>query len=182
MFDFDASKLVLIGIVALIFIGPKELPRVLRQLGQLVGKMRRMASEFQGQFMDAMKEADLENLRQDLAKVQDATKFNPITDIKNSISGAVNGPQTSPAAPEGDFHLPPAPEVPQPVIPAVASPDPPFAVATAPVAVVAPAQARKPRAKARLDEVEAPARKSPVARPRTRKVAATDHAAQDLKV
>ena len=47
-----------IGIVALIVIGPKELPRVMRQLGQAVAKMRRMAAEFRGQFMDAMREAD----------------------------------------------------------------------------------------------------------------------------
>ena len=54
MFDFDASKLIIVGIIALIFIPPKDLPRVLRQAGQFVGKMKRMASEFQGQLMDAM--------------------------------------------------------------------------------------------------------------------------------
>ena len=58
MFDFDASKFVLIGIVALIFIGPKELPGVLRTVGQYMGKVRRMASEFQGQFTEAMREAE----------------------------------------------------------------------------------------------------------------------------
>ena len=57
MFDFDAGKLIVIGIVALVAIPSKDLPRVLRQLGQLTGKMRRMAAEFQGQFMDAMREA-----------------------------------------------------------------------------------------------------------------------------
>ena len=177
MFDFDASKLVLIGIVALIFIGPKELPRVLRQLGQLVGKMRRMAAEFQGQFMDAMKEADLENLRQDLAKVQDSAKFNidfnPVADIKNSISGAIAGPQTSPASPDADFHLPPAPDVPQPVLDA---PGASVAAAGAP----AP-QVRKSRARTSPVEADAPARKIPVARPRTRKVEAQADAPHDLK-
>ena len=51
MFDFDAGKLIVIGIVALVAIPSKDLPRVLRQLGQLTGKMRRMAAEFQGQFL-----------------------------------------------------------------------------------------------------------------------------------
>ena len=53
MFDFDIGKLMVVGIVALAVIPPKDLPRVMRTVGQVVGKMRRMAAEFQGQFMDA---------------------------------------------------------------------------------------------------------------------------------
>ena len=75
MFDFDASKLIIVGIIALIFIPPKDLPRVLRQAGQMVGKMRRMASEFQGQFMDAMREADMADLRKEAQKLADSTKI-----------------------------------------------------------------------------------------------------------
>ena len=181
MFDFDASKLVLIGIVALIFIGPKELPRVLRQVGQMVGKMRRMAAEFQGQFMDAMKEADLENLRLDLAKVQDAAKFNvdfnPVAEIKNSISGAISPPQTSPASPDADFHLPPAPELPQPAIPAVAAPDaaPPFETVAEPVSV------RKLRIRLKPAEEGSPGRRIPISRPRVRKIGEKSDAPQDLE-
>ncbi len=52
MFDFDAGKLIVFGIVALAVIPPKDLPRVLRTVGKYVGQMRRMAAEFQGQFMD----------------------------------------------------------------------------------------------------------------------------------
>lgn len=104
MLDFEASKLVLIGIVALIFIGPKELPRVLRQVGQAVGKMRRMAAEFQGQFMDAMKEADLENVRQDLVQVKDSANFNlsfnPIREIEHQIGAPVK--QSSPTQPDAE--------------------------------------------------------------------------------
>ena len=75
MFDFDAGKLIIVGIIALIFIPPKDLPRVLRQAGQMVGKMRRMASEFQGQFMDAMREADMEDLRKEARKLAESTKL-----------------------------------------------------------------------------------------------------------
>ncbi len=93
MFDFDAGKLMVIGVVALIVIGPKELPRVLRQLGQAYSKMRRMAADFQGQFMDAMREAELEDIKKDLQSVGDAAKidvaFNPIADIKQQISSAI---------------------------------------------------------------------------------------------
>ena len=66
MLDFDVGKLVVIGVVALIVIGPKDLPRVLRQVGNAVGKMRRMAAEFQGQFMEAMREADVDNLKKEV--------------------------------------------------------------------------------------------------------------------
>ncbi len=63
MFDIGWGELVVIGIVALIAIGPKELPTVLRTLGQFMGKVRRMAAEFQGQFQEAMREAEMADLK-----------------------------------------------------------------------------------------------------------------------
>src|SRR5262252_5561142 len=63
MFELDWGKLVIIGIVALIAIGPKELPTVLRTLGQYMAKIRRMAAEFQGQFQEAMREAEMAELK-----------------------------------------------------------------------------------------------------------------------
>ena len=74
MFDFDATKLMIVGVLALIVLGPKELPRVMRQLGQMIGKMRRMAGEFQGQFMDAMREAELEDLRKEVNKLNEQAR------------------------------------------------------------------------------------------------------------
>jgi sec-independent protein translocase protein TatB len=94
MFDLDAGKLIVIGIVALIAIPSKDLPRVLRQIGQMTGKMRRMASEFQGQFMEAMREAELQDLQKefkDLKKDVDAATapFDPMADIRNHVNKAV---------------------------------------------------------------------------------------------
>src|ERR1700688_2635226 len=63
MFDISWGKLVIIGVVALLVIGPKELPAVLRQLGQMMAKIRRMAAEFQGQFQEAMREAEMADLK-----------------------------------------------------------------------------------------------------------------------
>ncbi len=109
MFDFDAGKLIIIGIVALIVIGPKELPRVLRQLGQAVGKMRRMAAEFQGQFMEAVREADLADIKADVAKLAEGAKtdlaFNPVSDVKRQLTDAIDGiaaasPSAAVSAPE----------------------------------------------------------------------------------
>jgi sec-independent protein translocase protein TatB len=75
MFDFfDPSKIFLVGVVALIVIGPKDLPRVMRTVGQVVGRMRRMANEFQQQFNEAMREAELEDVKKELAAMNDAAK------------------------------------------------------------------------------------------------------------
>ena len=52
-----------IGAVALIVIGPKDLPKALRTVGNMTAKVRRMASEFQNQFQDAMREAELDEIR-----------------------------------------------------------------------------------------------------------------------
>jgi sec-independent protein translocase protein TatB len=97
MFEFDAGKLIIIGIVALIVIGPKELPRVMRQIGQVVSKMRRMATEFQSQFMDAMKESEVAEIRAEAAKLAEQAKldvaFNPVADVKASLTEALNEPK-----------------------------------------------------------------------------------------
>ena len=69
MFDIAWSELVVIGAVALVVIGPKDLPKALRSVGEMVGKVRRMASEFQGQFNDAMREAELHDLKKSVEDI-----------------------------------------------------------------------------------------------------------------
>jgi sec-independent protein translocase protein TatB len=90
MFDFDAGKLLIIGIVALVFIPSKDLPRVLRQIGQFVGKMRRMATEFQGQFMDAMREADMAELRREAEKLSKAAEVHVGLDRVHELNTEIN--------------------------------------------------------------------------------------------
>src|SRR5271166_6020027 len=96
MFDFDFGKLMVVAIVALAVIPPKDLPRVMRTVGQAVGKMRRMAAEFQGQFMDAMREADLENVRKELdalnAKATAEMAIDPAAMIRDDVKKAVEAP------------------------------------------------------------------------------------------
>jgi sec-independent protein translocase protein TatB len=94
MFDFDAGKFIIIGIVALIVIGPKELPRIMRQVGQAAAKMRRMAAEFRGQFMDAMREAGVDDIKADVAKLAESAKadagINPLAQIKAELTQALD--------------------------------------------------------------------------------------------
>jgi sec-independent protein translocase protein TatB len=70
MFDFDVSKLLLIGVVALIFIPPKDLPQALRQLGRLLGQARRMATDFRAQFDEALRESELHELKDEFAHLK----------------------------------------------------------------------------------------------------------------
>ena len=72
MFDIGWSELVVIAVVALIAIGPKELPGVLRMVGQWMGKARKMAAEFQGQFQEAMREAEMADLKKSFDEVKEA--------------------------------------------------------------------------------------------------------------
>jgi sec-independent protein translocase protein TatB len=93
MFDIGWSELVVIAVVALIAIGPKELPGVLRMVGQWMGKARKMASEFQGQFNEAMREAEMADLKKSFDEVKEAaTGFasgNIMTSLQKDVSDAM---------------------------------------------------------------------------------------------
>ena len=93
MFDIGWSELVLIGVVALVAIGPKELPGVLRMVGQWMGKARRMASEFQGQFQEAMREAEMAELKKTFDEVKDAAtglgSDNIMTSLQKDVGEAL---------------------------------------------------------------------------------------------
>jgi len=94
MFDIGWSELVVIAVVALIAIGPKELPGVLRMVGQWMGKARKMAAEFQGQFNEAMREAELADLKKTFDDAKDAaTGFgtnNIMTSLQKDVSEAMS--------------------------------------------------------------------------------------------
>lgn len=79
MFDIGWTELVVIAVVAIVVIGPKDLPRAMRTVGQFTGKLRRMAREFQGQFNEAIREAELEDVKK---SIQDIAKVDPVADIR----------------------------------------------------------------------------------------------------
>jgi sec-independent protein translocase protein TatB len=128
MFDIAWSEMLVVGAVALVVIGPKDLPKALRSVGEMVGKIKRMAAEFQGQFNDAMREAELHELKKQVedvgGSVQAATKvdFNPIQTIREEIKGASTAAPGAPTSLATDTVAPPLPD---PVI-ALPEPPPPF--------------------------------------------------------
>ena len=144
MFDIGWSELLLIGIVALIAIGPKELPGALRTLGQWMAKVRRMASEFQNQFHEAMREAELADLKKEVdemaTKAQSYAHFDPIDDIRKDIEKAASPPPDLDTLTDTASSPPPSASTP----PAATAPaSPPAATETPPA--VAPAEPAAPQ-------------------------------------
>jgi sec-independent protein translocase protein TatB len=98
MLDMSWGEIMVIGAVALIVIGPKDLPRALRTVGQVTGKVRRMAAEFQGQFNEAMREAELDDVKKQLQSVNDSvssatsTSFNPIQTFRDELKTSIEAP------------------------------------------------------------------------------------------
>jgi sec-independent protein translocase protein TatB len=89
MFDISWSEFLLIGVVALIVIGPKELPGVLRTLGQWTRKVRGMAADFQNQFQEAMREAEMADLKKQVDDMaQDFKDFDPLKGIRDDVESA----------------------------------------------------------------------------------------------
>ncbi len=82
MFDLEWSKLALIAVVALVVIGPKDLPRVMRMVGQWVQRARSIAREFQGSLDQMMRESELEEVKRNLDR---AASFDVEREIHRAI-------------------------------------------------------------------------------------------------
>ncbi|QGY02847.1 twin-arginine translocase subunit TatB [Methylobacterium mesophilicum SR1.6/6] len=96
MLDMSWGEVMLIGGVALIVIGPKDLPKALRTVGQITSKLRRMAGEFQMQFNEAIREAELDEVRREVDGIRNTVRtagstFNPVQTIRDELKGAVEG-------------------------------------------------------------------------------------------
>ncbi|MFG1479022.1 Sec-independent protein translocase protein TatB [Xanthobacter sp. V4C-4] len=171
MFEIGWSELMLIGIVALIVIGPKELPSVLRTVGRTVTKLRRMAGEFQGQFQEALREADIADMRKEISDVTDTARssfagvgagevFDPLKSIRDEIRATVESagkPKVEPAPAAGSESpvqslVPPPAEAPLP---------PPVFPAAAPPAAASPANAAAANELSANAPVGAPLAQSP---------------------
>ncbi|MBN8912131.1 MAG: twin-arginine translocase subunit TatB [Rhizobiales bacterium] len=74
MFDVSWSELLILGLVTLIFVGPKELPRFLGTLGRYAGVVRRPANEFRSVFEQAMREAEMDQIQKEMQAVSEGVK------------------------------------------------------------------------------------------------------------
>lgn len=85
MFDFGIgyTEMFVVAVVAIIVIGPKDLPRVLRAFGKTVAKMRGMAREFQGHLDSAMKEAGIDEVKKEFDNIKNSA--NVIEPVKKTV-------------------------------------------------------------------------------------------------
>jgi sec-independent protein translocase protein TatB len=127
MFDITSSKLLLLGIVALLVIGPKDFPALLRTIGKYVGIIRGHAKEFRAQFDEAMRESELADLKKDvesIARETEASLHATGQTVEKSLDEArqtmdasleVSQPGANPLAHDANG-LPIAPPAPEPAV------------------------------------------------------------------
>jgi len=175
MFDIGWTELLVIAVVLIVVVGPKDLPPMLRAFGKMTARARKVAGDFRAQFDEALREAELDDVRR---TISDAQKLNPVNSLREAMNplrqmgneiksdlqnatkvdkpveqGAENKtdvPLADVSAPAPSLSLPETP----PVVPAS---QPIAAAAVAPlVAAEKPKTVRKPRVKA-ADKADAAA-------------------------
>jgi sec-independent protein translocase protein TatB len=101
MFDIGWPEMAVVAVIALIIIGPKDLPRIMRTVGRWAGKARAMARQFQRSIDDMARESDMDDVKKGFDSV---SKFNPKKELSNAIdpTGSVKKALESPAADDGD--------------------------------------------------------------------------------
>ncbi|MFN0263571.1 Sec-independent protein translocase protein TatB [Tepidamorphus sp. 3E244] len=99
MFDIGWTEMVVLAVVAILVVGPRELPRMLRSIGQIVGKLKQMSGEFKRQFNDALKEAELDDIKSSIDSAKSAIPKNPmkqgfdsLTKTGNEVKSAIETP------------------------------------------------------------------------------------------
>jgi sec-independent protein translocase protein TatB len=145
MFDIGWTELLVIAVVLIVVVGPKDLPPMLRAFGKMTQRARKVAGEFRAQFDEALREADLDDVRQ---TISDAQRLNPANSLREAMNplrqmgNDIKADLQKATAVENKTEAPPV-TVPAP---SMSLPETPPVVAPAPEAVPAPAVAEMPKA------------------------------------
>ncbi len=134
MFDIGWSELLLVLVVALVVVGPKDLPRLIRMVGRWVGKARRMADQFRAGFDELTRETELDELRREISALRG---HNPVTRFQEEFNRSILRAGAPAATPATESPSAGASET-----AAVAEPAPPL-VAETPAAAVEPDAPRR---------------------------------------
>lgn len=168
MFDIGWTELLVIAVVLIVVVGPKDLPPMLRAFGKMTQRARKVAGEFRAQFDEALREAELDDVRQ---TISDAQKLNPVNSLREAMNplrqmgneikadlqksttvteNKTEVPADAVAAPTPSMSLPETP----PLVPAPAPETAAAAVVQADTVADKPKAVRKPRVKA-ADKIDA---------------------------
>lgn len=167
-------EILVIGIVALLVVGPKDLPMLMRKVGQFVGKARGMANEFRASFDEMARQSELDELRKEVEALRSgqgmyalgAEADEAFKDIRKELEAPLEA--AAPTAPTTE----PVAEA-EPVATGVDEwPD--AAVPSEPLQAEAPKPAAKPRAKKAAAEAKSPSLKPPAARPKVKRTKKVD--------
>lgn len=125
MFDLGWSKLLIIAILAIVVVGPKELPGLMRTIGRFLGHIKRQADEFRGQLRDAMKDTEFEQIGKDVADIRRTAEESvrdigktfeettrPLEETAAEIDRLGNAPEI--VGPEGQTRQEPSTALPEP--------------------------------------------------------------------
>ncbi len=164
MFDIGWSELLVIAVVLIVVVGPKDLPPMIRAFGKTMAGLRKMAGDFRTQFDEALKEADMDDVRQTISDVRNLNPTNSLRDAMNPLRQLGNeiksDLQKATAAPDA-MSSTAAPATSEPVAPLVSVPEPemklpdvapavvPTPSASGPVTAVAAAEEKPKRARAK---------------------------------
>jgi len=107
MFDVSWSELLILGLVTLIFVGPKELPRFLGTLGRYAGMVRRQANEFRAVFEQAMREAELDQIQKEIRSVGEGVKTS-LDQATRSVDDMKSAAKVELDAASGQIQKPPS--------------------------------------------------------------------------
>ena len=139
MFEIGWTEILVIAIVLIVVVGPKDLPPMLRAFGKMTSKMRTMAGEFRGQFDEAMREAELDDVKKTL---NEARNLNPMSQIKDAMNPLKAAGDDIRSNLEKSVKVDPKPSSPAPAEPPaqpkVEIPTPPVALADGPPVIAAP--------------------------------------------
>lgn len=142
MFDIGWSELLVIAVVLIVVVGPKDLPPMIRAFGKTMAGLRKMAGDFRTQFDEALKEADMDDVRQTISDVRNLNPTNSLRDAMNPLRQLGNeiksDLQKATAQPDG-LSSTPAPATSEPVAPLISVPEPEMKLPDAPPAVAATA-------------------------------------------
>lgn len=106
MLDIGWSELLVIAVVLIVVVGPKDLPPMIRAFGKTMAGLRKMAGDFRSQFDEALKEADMDDVRQTISDVRNLNPtnslrdaMNPLRQLGNEIRSDLQGATTPPSSP-----------------------------------------------------------------------------------